>query len=319
MREYITIIGRTRPQQILGEFLMNRSVNVLTNTTSKVAPKLVLGVFMILTLFGTLLAHAPNAGAQEQQQPAPAQADEESVERMAREMIRQLLDEGILDERIELGIQRYIEKQQRARKDAAAESQAQALAKASSVRRVSAERDHIYGNVNAPVSLIEYSDFECPFCKSFHPTAKRLIDNSNGEVNWVYRHYPLAFHNPLAQQEAEASECAGALGGNEAFWRYADLLYERTRSNGKGLSVEALVPFAGEIGLDEADFRACFESGRFSSRVLEDFEEGMQIGITGTPGNIILNNKTGKAVPAPGALPYERMRKIIDGVRDPTP
>lgn len=275
------------------------------------------GFVLLLALSAGTLSSSFSARADEAQEPVKAEA--ELIERVTREVMRRLLEEGALDAQIELGIERYVEKQRRAKGGAEAEEQAQAATKARNVRRPSPKRDHIYGRPDALVSLIEYSDFECPFCKRFHPTAKRAVDSSRGQINWVYRHFPLEFHNPLAQKEAEASECAGALGGNEAFWRYADLIYERTRSNGNGLSPKSLTPFAGEIGLDEGEFRKCLEEGRFTARVQEDYDEGVRIGITGTPGNIVLNNETGDVAPAPGAIPYEALREVIDRLLEAAP
>jgi protein-disulfide isomerase len=160
--------------------------------------------------------------------------------------------------------------------------------------------------------LIEYSDFECPFCQRFHPTAKQIVDAYDGKVNWVYRHFPLAFHNPGAQKQAEASECANELGGNEAFWRYADAIYARTTSNGKGFPLKKLVPLAKEVGLDEKKFQECLDTGRYTARVKEDFNEGAQIGITGTPGNVLLNNETGAVRLTPGAVPFAALKGQID-------
>jgi protein-disulfide isomerase len=271
---------------------------------------LIPGIAMLIGFAGGALLISSNILAQETR--APESPNAELVDRISREVVRRLLEEGALDKPIELGIQRYIAKQQQAQADAQASAQANAQAKAKNVRPVTSERDHIYGNINAAVSLIEYSDFECPYCKRFHPTAKKVIDSFDGQVNWVYRHFPLGFHNPLAQLEAEASECAAALGGNEAFWRYTDMLYERTSSNGKGLLPELLTPFAGEIGLDEAKFKECLESGRMKTRVLDDFDEGSRIGISGTPGNVIRNNETGEVMVAAGALPFEDMRRMVD-------
>lgn len=243
---------------------------------------------------------------------APISPSTELVDRISQEVVRRLLEEGALAAQIDLGIDRYVAKQRQAQADAQARAEASAQDNAKNVRPVDAERDHIYGNLDAPVTLIEYSDFECPYCKRFHPIARRIVDSYGGKVNWVYRHFPLGFHNPLAQLEAEASECAALLGGNDAFWRYADLVYERTDSNGKGLRPEALVPFAGEIGLDETGFKECLDSGRMTARVQEDFDEGTRIGINGTPGNIILDNGTGEVVVAAGALPFVEMRRLIN-------
>jgi protein-disulfide isomerase len=182
----------------------------------------------------------------------------------------------------------------------------------SKVRPISAARDHIAGNVDAEVSLIEYSDFECPFCKRFHGTAKQVVETYGGRVNWVFRHFPLNFHNPAAQREAEASECAAEIGGNDAFWRYADRIYARTPLGGRGVPEGQLAEMATSIGLDQVKFAECLRSGRQTARVHEDHLEGMTIGIRGTPGNVLRNNRTGATVQWHGALPLEDVKTAID-------
>jgi protein-disulfide isomerase len=215
------------------------------------------------------------------------------------------IDDAELAQKIDVGIEKYVQKERATLEKAHAKN-------AKHVRRVSSTRDHIYGNPNAKISLIEYSDFECPFCKRFHPTAKKLVDVSSGKVNWVYRHYPLAFHNPGAQKQAEASECANELGGNKAFWKYTDSIYERTKSNGDGFPLNNLVPLAKEIGLDERKFQTCLESGKYMPRVKEDLIEGAQIGINGTPGNILLNNETGAVKLKLGAVPLATLQAGVE-------
>lgn len=92
-----------------------------------------------------------------------------------------------------------------------------------SIPKVS-EADHLRGSANATIVLVEYSDFECPFCQSFHPTMTQIMAEYGDRVAWVYRHYPLAFH-PQAQKAAEASECVAKLSNDETFWQYADSLF----------------------------------------------------------------------------------------------
>ena len=89
--------------------------------------------------------------------------------------------------------------------------------------------DHVRGNPNAPVKIVEYSDTECPFCKRFHPTMNQIMGEygKNGKVAWVYRHFPIDSLHPIkARKEAEATECANELGGNDKFWAYLDRIYE---------------------------------------------------------------------------------------------
>ncbi len=255
----------------------------------------------------TLAGCAPSANAD------MTDAETEALKaRIKQEILEELLQGGQLDPAIDAGITRYVTKQRQARAKAEAREQQDTAALAKNAREVSAKRDHIYGNPDAVVSLIEYSDFECPFCKRFHITAREIVEAYDGKVNWVYRHFPLAFHNPGAQKQAEASECAAALGGNDAFWKYTDTIYERTTSNGKGFPIDGLVPLAKELGLDGEAFRKCLEEGRYTQRVKEDFEDGVRAGIRGTPGNILLNNETGSAVPRSGAAPFESLKRLID-------
>lgn len=171
--------------------------------------------------------------------------------------------------------------------------------------------DHVRGDRNSRIALIEYSDIECPFCKRFHPTAQQVIDNYKGDVMWVYRHYPLSFH-ANAQKEAEGSECAGELGGPDIFWKYLDTVYERTTSNGTGFALDKLVPLAVELGINETKFQECLDSNKYAAHVKEDMDGGSKAGVTGTPGNILLDTKTGKTRLIPGAVPYETISAAID-------
>lgn len=243
---------------------------------------------------------------------AEQETDDTLVEQIKNAVIEELRGSGVLEREIDAGIERYAARQRAALQR---RQQQEQQADAQNVRPVDTARDHIYGNSSAKVSLIEYSDFECPFCKRFHATAKQLVDESQGTVNWVYRHFPLGFHNPAAQREAEATECVAELGGNDAFWEYSDLVFEATPSNGKGVSVDGLVALAKKINLDSDRFKNCLESGRYAERVQEDFREGTSIGITGTPGNILRNNETGKVLSRSGARPIEHLRSAVAELR----
>jgi protein-disulfide isomerase len=232
--------------------------------------------------------------------------EEDLIVRLKGMVMNELRESDFLQQEVDAGIVRYIKKQQEA------QARAPDLRAEKNVRPVSKERDHIYGNPDAEISFIEYSDFECPFCKRFHPTPKQIVKAYQGKVNWVYRHFPLSFHNPLAQKEAEASECVAELGGNDAFWKYSDLLYQRTQSNGNGFPMSGLAPLAGEIGLDEKEIQLCIDSGRYEDRIQEDFTNGGESGVSGTPGSILLNNKTGRAKIKSGALPFNALKAEID-------
>lgn len=170
--------------------------------------------------------------------------------------------------------------------------------------------DHVRGESRAKISVIEYSDIECPFCKRFHPTVQQLMNEYKGKVKWTYRHFPLGFH-ANAQKEAEATECAAELGGNDAFWKYLDALFERTTSNGTGFALDQLVPLAKELGLNDGKFKACLDGGKYAKKIQQQMADAQKAGVDGTPGTLLLS-KTGKPTLVPGAVPYEALKAEVD-------
>lgn len=171
--------------------------------------------------------------------------------------------------------------------------------------------EHWRGSKNVRYVWVEYSDFECPFCKKMHPDILKLLDEYKGKISWVYRHYPLSFHQN-AQKEAEASECAAEQGSNDAFWKYTDLIFERTTSNGTGFALDALAPLAAEIGLDQEKFEKCLDDDKYAKKVKEQFDEGSTAGVRATPTGVIYDLKTGKTRVVEGAVPYDEMKKALN-------
>ena len=176
---------------------------------------------------------------------------------------------------------------------------------ADNVPKVDPKVDHIRGNAKAIISIIEYSDFECPFCQRHHPTMQQVLKEYGDDVNWVYRHFPLGFHQN-AEPAALASECANEFGGNDGFWKFTDLIFE------KGFDFAA---HAKELGFDAAKFDDCVKSGKYKQHVQDDMSGGSGAGVDGTPGNIVLNNKTGKAELVSGAQPLANFKAAIDRLK----
>jgi len=172
--------------------------------------------------------------------------------------------------------------------------------------------DHIRGNPNAPIKIVEYSDTECPFCKRFHDTMKEVMDEygKNGKVAWVYRHFPLIQLHSKATKEAEATECANELGGPDGFWAYIDRLFEITPSN-NGLDLNELPKIAQYIGLDVNKFTTCLASGKYIKHIEEDTQNATATGGNGTPWSIVVA-KNGKKYPLSGAQPYASVRQLIE-------
>ena len=183
--------------------------------------------------------------------------------------------------------------------------------------RIIDEDDHIRGTIGAPIKIIEYSDTECPFCKSFHPVMKEVLAAYGGRVAWVYRHFPITQLHTKAPKEAEATECAAELGGppgsearKDAFWKYLDRLFEVTPSNNR-LDPAELPRIAEYIGVNRGQFEACLESGEFAARVSRDYEDGINAGVDATPYSFVVT-QSGARYPFSGAQPFEAVKRIVD-------
>jgi len=173
--------------------------------------------------------------------------------------------------------------------------------------------DHIIGSLNARLVIVEYSDLECPFCKVFHDTMHKVVDNSNGKVAWVFRHYPIPQLHSKAFREAEATECAWEQGENDAFWKYTDRLFEITPSN-NGLDAALLPEIAEYAGLNVASFNDCLVSGKFTNKVQADIDDGIKAGVNGTPSSFILQ-KGSRVDTIPGAQPYESVMQRLSEIK----
>jgi len=182
--------------------------------------------------------------------------------------------------------------------------------------------DHTQGDPSkATVTVIEYSDTECPFCKKHHQTLSKIFSeySKDNKVAWVYRHFPLDFH-AKAPKEAEATECANELGGSKAFWDYIGVIYDKTPSN-DGLDLALLPEFADQVGLDKAAFKKCLDSGKYEAKITEAKNAGLKAGARGTPYTVLVVRQGSKTQNIPlvneqgsslGALPYESMKAVID-------
>jgi protein-disulfide isomerase len=153
------------------------------------------------------------------------------------------------------------------------------------------------GQKNAPVVMIEFADFECPFCRQMQPDIERLEKEYDGKLTFVYKEFPLSIH-PHAEKAAEAALCAGE---QDAFWKYHDTLF----SDGSGLEVTQLKESAHVLGLDTARFNSCLDSGEQGPTIEKDIAQGLHLGLAGTPG-IFINDYF-----LSGVVPYDTLREIV--------
>jgi protein-disulfide isomerase len=169
--------------------------------------------------------------------------------------------------------------------------------------------DHRRGAADAPIVLVEYSDFQCPYCAMIHPTLARIVEESNGEIAWIYRHLPLESIHPEALPAALASECIAEQLGQSGFWAFADDMFtEKTQMN--TARYEAL---AQTLGADVAAYKTCVESEKYAVKIETQALEAQNNGGTGTPFTVVVRGNT--QVPISGALPYAQIMAVINSLR----
>lgn len=204
------------------------------------------------------------------------------------------------------------------------------------------ETDHLLGNPDAPIVLVEFSDTECPFCKMFQSTMQTVINiyGKDGKVAWVYRHFPLDSLHSKSRKEAEATECVKEQGGNLAFWKMLDTIYTNTPAN-NGLDPAKLPEFAKEAGVNVTEFNTCLAGGKYANTVEAYFQDGVKAGAQGTPYSVlmlknaissdtentiqayvlknglaqnVIISSTKKEIVLSGALPIEIIKSLVDTI-----
>lgn len=162
--------------------------------------------------------------------------------------------------------------------------------------------DWVEGAKNAKVTMIEYSDFQCPYCERHEPSIQQALKDYPNDVRLVYRNYPLTSLHPEAQKGAEAAECAGKLGGQAKFWAMHDGMFADQTNLGRQMEIN----LAKKIGLNEANFTKCLDGGDTVALVQEDVNSGNDAGVQGTPATFV----NGTLIS--GAVPYSDLKAAID-------
>ena len=175
----------------------------------------------------------------------------------------------------------------------------------------------VLGDKNAPVTMIEFSDYECPFCKSyFTSTYPQIKENyvDKGKVKVVFRNLPLSFHQN-AHKEAQAALCVRDQGGDSVYYKYHDAMFTKTTSNGTGLALDQLAKIASEVGVDGAKVQSCLDSGKYKDYVDKDLAYASTVGANGTPTFFIGKSDSSGTITATrivGAQPYASIQTVID-------
>ena len=173
------------------------------------------------------------------------------------------------------------------------------------------DKDHYVGNLNAPVKIVEYSDFECPFCKKFHTTAEAVSKKYGDKVVWIYRQFPLEQLHTKAPKIAMASECVAELGGNDAFWKFTNGYFDVSLSNDR-TDIETVIPkLVAQIGINKSKFDECVASGRHQDVIDANSADAVETGGRGTPWTIVIG-PDGKTYPVNGAQPQSVFEKTIE-------
>ncbi len=170
--------------------------------------------------------------------------------------------------------------------------------------------DYYRGDANATVTIVEYADLQCPFCKQFHAELNQALKDYPGRVNVVFRHFPLSFHNN-ANTLSNAAECVGAQAGSSAFWSFVDAVYGSSTdvADWTDSDIAALA-----LPKDPAAYQTCMQAHTFQILIDAQAKAGETAGINGTPTSILINHRTGKRVQVMGAVPYEELKAQLDAI-----
>lgn len=168
--------------------------------------------------------------------------------------------------------------------------------------------DHIIGSPTAPIVMVEYSDFECPYCQLIYPSLKEIQSTSGGQIAWVMRDFPLYQIHPQAMPAANAAECIAAQLGNKGWWEFADDDF----ANQANIGTAFFTAEAQKLGVNMAVYNSCISASTYLPKIEQETTDAESAGGNGTPFTVIINTKTDKQYPISGALPLAQIQSVID-------
>lgn len=167
--------------------------------------------------------------------------------------------------------------------------------------------DHIIGSPTAPIVMVEYSDFQCPYCQMIYPSLKQIQSTSNGQIAWVMREFPLYQIHPNAMPAANAAECIAAQLGNTGWWKFVDDDF----ANQANIGTAFFTSEAQKLGVDMTKYNSCVSNSTYLNKIEGEITDAENSGGNGTPFTVIINTKTGKQYPISGALPLVQIQAVI--------
>ncbi len=171
--------------------------------------------------------------------------------------------------------------------------------------------EHIKGNPDAPIKIVEYSDYDCPFCSRYHDVMNAVIEKNGNDVAWVFRQFPLEQLHPNAPAVALASECVALLGGNDAYWKFTDDYFAARGAGDKTAHNELIPKLVIAAGVQPTTFAKCFDNAETAAAVKQDMDDAIETGGRGTPWSILIG-PSGKTYPINGALPQQSIEQLIE-------
>ena len=231
----------------------------------------------------------------------PTQSQLNSLEEKLASQMKE--GDAEFEKRVESALESIVERRRAEMQNKQREAKTASAINSEGMLSMNSEQQVVYGNPDAPVTVYTFSDFRCTFCERYHPTIQEFVNNSDGQVNWIYKPYPVL--GPASEQLAAAAECVAQIEGPEAFWRFSEQAYA-TKNWITAVKYSEL--------LDAEKVLNCTTENTYGARINKSLQEGRDLNITGTPASVFRNNKTEKGALIPGFIQQDQIARMVQEV-----
>jgi protein-disulfide isomerase len=212
------------------------------------------------------------------------------------------LDAGF-EKRVEDALESIVARRQADKEKSQREARASLNISSEGMLSMNANGQVVYGNPDAEVTIYTFEDFRCTFCERYHPTLQQFVNDANGQVNWIYKPYPVL--GQASVQLAAAGECVAQIEGADAFWRFSEQAYA-TKNWVTAVKYSELQ--------DPEKIAACVKDNTYAERIEKSLSEGREMNVTGTPASLFRNNKTEKGALIPGFIQADQIARMVQEV-----